>query len=126
MEIAFLIKVKNNKFKMEIMEILTNNNEQLQYDNAVKRVKKIKGFYIHFLIYCIINCYIIYFNIQNLEPGENYFQIKNFITALCWGIGLASHGLSIFGPNIFFGKDWEEKKIKQYMEKDKQQTKNWN
>ncbi len=108
------------------MEILSNNNQQLQYEIAAKRVKKIKGFYVHLTVYCVVNMYIIYFNIQNLNPGESYFQFKNFITAFFWGIGLVAQAVSVFGPNIVFGKTWEEKKIKQYMEKDQQQTQKWN
>jgi hypothetical protein len=40
-------------------------------------------------------------------------------TALFWGIGLAAHGLSVFGNTIFFGQNWEEKKIQELMDKDK-------
>ncbi len=36
-----------------------------------------------------------------------------------WGIGLASHWLHVFGKNVFFSKNWEEKKIREFMEKDK-------
>jgi len=32
---------------------------------------------------------------------------------------LVAHGLSTFGGEIFFGSDWEEKKIKELMEKEK-------
>jgi hypothetical protein len=34
---------------------------------------------------------------------------------LGWGIGILSHALQVFG----IGKNWEEKKIKELMEKDK-------
>ena len=108
------------------MEILSNSNQQIQYEIAAKRVKRIKGFYIHLLIYITVNLYIVYFNIQNLKPSESYFQFHNFATAFFWGIGLVAQAGSIFGPDLFFGKSWEEKKIKQYMEKDKQETKKWN
>ena len=35
-----------------------------------------------------------------------------------WGIGIVIHGLTTF-PFGIFGKEWEERKIKEYMEKDK-------
>jgi hypothetical protein len=36
-----------------------------------------------------------------------------------WGIGLAAHWLGVFGKNIVFSKAWEERKIKEFMDKDK-------
>ncbi|MBT8188621.1 MAG: 2TM domain-containing protein, partial [Croceitalea sp.] len=35
--------------------------------------------------------------------------------ALGWGIGLIAHGLNAFGYNPILGKDWEERKIKEFM-----------
>lgn len=97
--------------------------DQIAYDNALKRVRKIKGFYTHLIVYIVINIMIIVLNTQNLKPGESYFQWNNFATALFWGIGLAAHGLSVFIPAIVLGRDWEERKIKELMEK--QKNGNW-
>lgn len=99
--------------------------EQIKYENAIKRIKKIKGFYIHLLVYIVINIMIIVVNIQNLETGESYFQFKNFFTAFFWGIGIVSHALSVFGPDLFLGNDWEEKKIKELMDKEKRDQQKW-
>ncbi|SHH03960.1 2TM domain-containing protein [Flavobacterium micromati] len=93
--------------------------EQSKYENAIKRVKKIKGFYSHLLVYVVINIMILIVNVQSLDKGESYLSLKNFSTALFWGIGLAAQGLSVFGPNIVLGQNWEEKKIKELMEKEK-------
>ncbi len=68
---------------------------------------------------------IIIVNIQNLDKEDSYFQIENFFTAFFWGIGLLSHALSVFGPNLFLGKDWEDKKIKQLMEKENSNQQKW-
>jgi uncharacterized integral membrane protein len=100
--------------------------EQIKYDKAINRVKKIKGFYTHLAVYVVINIIFVIVNIQNLDKGESYFQFKNFSTAFFWGIGLVAHGLSTFGGEIFFGSDWEEKKIKELMEKEKTQQQKWN
>jgi hypothetical protein len=42
------------------------------------------------------------------------------MTAFFWGIGLVAHGFSVFVPQWFLGNDWEERKIKEIMEKEKQ------
>ena len=68
----------------------------MRYEEAVKKVKKLKGFYTHALVYLVINIMLVILNIQNLNEGESYFQFKNFMTAFCWGIGLLAHGLSTF------------------------------
>jgi len=87
-------------------------------ERARKRVKKIKGFYSHLLVYVVINLMVVVINIQDLEPGESYFQYKNFFTLFFWGIGLAIHGLTVFLPDFILGKKWEERKIREYMEED--------
>lgn len=97
----------------------TNFNNEIKYEAALKRVKKIKGFYTHLCVYIIINIMIIIVNVQNLDEGESYFQLKNFLTALSWGIGLLAHGLATFLPFYIFGNDWEARKIQELMEKEK-------
>ena len=97
----------------------TNLIEKERYERAAKRVKRIRGFYIHALIYVVVNIMIVILNIQNLDAGESYFQWHNFFTLFFWGIGLLAHGLSVFIPNIILGKDWEERKIKELMNDEK-------
>lgn len=101
----------------------SNYEEQKRLERAKKRVKKIKGFYSHALVYVVINLMIVVINVQNLEIGESYFQYENFFTLFFWGIGLAVHGLSVFLPDFILGKNWEERKIKEIMDRDK---KHWN
>ena len=95
------------------------NQPEDKYAAAQRKVKRLKGFYTHLIIYLVVNTFIIFINISNLETGESYFKMENFFTAFFWGIGLTAHGLSVFGGNIFFGRNWEEKKIKELMEKEK-------
>lgn len=101
----------------------SNYIEKDRYERAAKRVKSIRGFYSHALVYVVINIMIVVINIQNLDSGESYFQWRNFTTLFFWGIGLLAHGLSIFTPNFILGKGWEERKIKEIMEKDKKSWK---
>ncbi|WP_040278149.1 2TM domain-containing protein [Psychroserpens damuponensis] len=93
-----------------------------RYQLAARRVKQIKGFYTHALIYILVNLVLVYVNFQNLDEGESYFQWRNFITLAFWGIGLLAHCASVFLPNMIFGKHWEEKKIKEFMDKDSNET----
>lgn len=96
-----------------------STQDEIKYQEALKRVKKIKGFYTHAIVYVFVNIMIVFLNVKNLDPGETYFQFKNFLTAFFWGIGLLAHGLSVFVPNWIMGQNWEERKIKEFMEKEK-------
>ena len=103
-----------------------NTQDEIKYREALKRVKKIKGFYTHAIVYVFVNIMIVFLNVKNLDPGETYFQFKNFMTAFFWGIGLVAHGLSVFVPNWIMGQNWEERKIKEFMEKEKNNQNQWN
>jgi hypothetical protein len=97
--------------------MIMQNQDEIKYQEAVKRVKRIKGFYTHALIYLVINIMIFVVNVQSSTEG--IFHLKNFSTAIFWGIGLVAHGMSVFMPSLILGKNWEDKKIKELMEKEK-------
>lgn len=99
---------------MELME--RNFMENEKYERAAKKVKRIKGFYSHLVVYIVVNLMIVIINIQQLKPGESYFQWENFLTLGFWGIGLLAHALSVFMPDFIMGKNWEERKIQEYMD----------
>ena len=99
-----------------------NLNRDERYEIAAKRVKRIKGFYVHLLVYILVNIFIIAGNFMNNSNNDPLFwSWQTFSTALFWGIGLVAHGLSVFGKNLFFSSNWEEKKIQELMDKDKSQ-----
>lgn len=99
-----------------------NFNPDDRYQLAYKRVKRIKGFYIHALVYVLVNAFIVISSFNKSDIGaEVFFRWETFSTALFWGIGLLAHGMSVFGREIFFGQNWEEKKIQEFMNKDKNQ-----
>ena len=55
--------------------------------------------------------------IENIDPGENVWHA--FKVPFFWGIGLVFHGIKAFDSVPFIGKDWEERKIKEMMDKKK-------
>jgi hypothetical protein len=99
-----------------------NFNRDERYEIAAKRVKRIKGFYVHLLVYILVNIFIIAANSMNNSNNDPLFwSWQTFSTAFFWGIGLVVHSLSVFGKNLFFSSNWEEKKIQEFMDKDKSQ-----
>ena len=102
---------------------MNDNNltpDEIKYQQALKRVKRIKGFYSHLMVYVVINVMLLIVNYKNSDAGEDFWRWQMFSTAFFWGIGLLAHGLSVFMPMMIMGKDWEERKIKQLMEREKQ------
>ena len=82
-----------------------------KYIKAQNRVKKIKGFYNHLMVMIVLIPFLIFINLK-LTPDFHWFW---------WAIlgnlvGLFFHWLGVFGFNkLGFGKDWEERKIQEYM-----------
>ncbi|WP_449400032.1 2TM domain-containing protein [Chryseobacterium wanjuense] len=54
-----------------------------------------------------------------MKPNESIWQLKYFSLPLFWGIGVIGYGMSVFLPGFVLGNKWEEKKIKELMEKEK-------
>lgn len=100
------------------------------FNAAYRKVRRIKGFYSHLKVYIIVNIIIIISNLNNGFIG-NRIEIRGFrdwevySTTFYWGIALAIHAFTVFGPDIFFNKDWEDRKIQKYMEKEAQNKKKW-
>ena len=89
--------------------------EEQQYILAKKRVKRIKGFYTHLTIYCIVIPVIIFVNL-NFEPHFHWF----WFSLIGWGTGLFCHFLNVFVfNNKSLTKNWEDRKIKEIMNEDK-------
>jgi len=82
------------------------------YKRAKKRVEEIKGFYAHLIVYIIINAILVAINLL-VTPGFLWCLIPLF----GWGLGLFFHAVFGFGLFGIFTKEWEDKKIKEFMAK---------
>ena len=90
------------------MQVIENNNE-LRYRRAKDRVTKIKGFYTHLTIYVIFVVFFIYLNLNSGSFPWALFPIVG------WGMGIFGHASEAFEYSIFFGKKWEQRKIKEIL-----------
>lgn len=97
--------------------------DEERYVKAQKKVKEIKGFYAHLFWYVVVNLFLTFgSSLGQLFRGEGIdieFHFSYSSVWFFWGIGLAFHWFGVFGKNIVFSKDWEERKIKDFMDKDK-------
>ncbi|MBS7254485.1 2TM domain-containing protein [Flavobacterium branchiicola] len=106
-----------------------NNNDE-QFIIAYRKVKRIKGFYSHLKVYILVNVIIIASNLNKEIFGRGFndgglLDWHTYSTAIFWGIALLAHALSVFGRDVFFSSDWEEKKIQEYMKKEPSNTNKW-
>jgi len=100
--------------------------EEDRYIRAKKRVEQLKGFYWHLAFYLGVNIFISTSKIiNNLSDGETFMEafwdFGTFAVWFFWGIGMFFHTLGVFKQNILFSKDWEERKMNEFMEEEKQQ-----
>lgn len=94
-----------------------NKTEELRYKRARKKVKELKGFYIHLLVYLVFLALAL-FSSQML----NHSPVEISIWGMgLWGVGLLAHGCSVFIPNFLLGGQWQERKIKEIMDKEKRE-----
>lgn len=87
-------------------------DEQTRYQEAKKQVEEIKGFYFHLISYLLVNAVLLIINL--LTSPEYLWFIWPIIG---WGVGLIIHAFSVFGGLL--GKSWEERKIKEIMDREK-------
>ena len=100
---------------------MTDKNQKLE--KARKRVEEIKGFYSHVLVYVLVNLFLLLIA-SNIFDGIASIHVpawSYFTTPFFWGIGLLFHGLYVFQFKSGFLKKWEERKIREIMEKDKEE-----
>ncbi|MGB7786748.1 MAG: 2TM domain-containing protein [Salinimicrobium sp.] len=95
----------------------TQHNEESAYLRAQQRVKEIKGFYGNLITYCLVIPLLAFINYKTYW-GFQWF----WFPLLGWGLGIAMHGFTVFK----YGRAWEERKIREIMEKEKQHSKTWN
>ncbi|QLG44013.1 2TM domain-containing protein [Costertonia aggregata] len=96
--------------RVSVVETQESYIEDKRYEKAKERVEAIKGFYGNLTSYCIVIPILAYINYRTTSFPWAIFP------ALGWGFGLFGHGLQAFGYNPLFGRKWEEKTIKKYME----------
>ncbi len=99
------------------------SDKERAYLNAQNRVEKLRNFYIHLAVYLVINGVISTAKIvRNMQNGESFqeafFDWGAFGLWTLWGIGLAIHAFSVFVLPSILGHNWEEEKIKQFMEEE--------
>ena len=83
-----------------------------RYQKAKERVEAIKGFYGNLFAYMLVIPFLIWLNTRTTDFPWAIFPI------VFWGLGLITHGMEAYGMNPLWGKRWEERKIREFMDQD--------
>lgn len=83
-----------------------------RYQKAKEKVEAIKGFYGNLTAYCIVIPSLTWLNYVTTSYPWVIFPM------LGWGLGVLLHGMEVYGYNPLWGKRWEERKLRELMEKE--------
>ncbi|WP_297983953.1 2TM domain-containing protein [uncultured Chryseobacterium sp.] len=110
-------KVKVPILSQKITAMNTQNNQEIKaYEKAAKRVEELKGFYGNLISYCIFIPFLFFVNYMT---SPKYWWA--FWPMFGWGIGVVAHAIQVFG----IGRDWEEKQIRKYMQREETNERKW-
>jgi len=90
----------------EDTEMKAEENMTWEEQRALEYVRDVKGFYSHLLTYVLVMPFIFILNYM-VSPGYIWVWFSLF----GWGLGVVSHGLSVFELFKFFGADWEKRQV---------------
>ncbi|NHF59454.1 2TM domain-containing protein [Flavobacteriaceae bacterium TP-CH-4] len=105
------------------------NKTRTKYERAQKRVAELRGFYNHLTVYILVNAAllilrekftIILISKEALGNPEflDWLNWNTYGTSIVWGIALCIHALRTFSGISFFGRKWEERQIRRFMEEE--------
>ena len=99
---------------------MENESRENKYLRAKERVADIKKFYTSLMFYVVFMISLGYLNYYS-----NQWRYMWFLwAAFGWGIGLVFQATKAFRWTPFMNKDWEERKIKEFMEEDENELPN--
>jgi len=100
---------------------MDNFNKESKYIRAKERVAILKKFYSNLLSYIVFISFL-----AGLNYYTNQWRSPWFLwAAFGWGIGLIFHAVKAFNWVPFMNKDWEDRKIKEFMDEENNTNNQW-
>ncbi len=100
---------------------MEDQNRENKYLRARERVTQLKKFYSNLTSYVLVIALL-----AGINYWSNEWRYMWFLwAALGWGIGIAFHAFHVFGFDPLFGRDWEERKIQEFMDEDEKDGNRW-
>ena len=105
---------------MEATRYPNDSEKNQRYLRAKKKAEALRKFYKHLIIYVVVNIVISGFKIKGyMEDGYSFEEtlglIDIWVVWAVWGAFVLLQAIRTFKSNVILGADWEEKKIREYM-----------
>lgn len=89
------------------------------YDQAVYRVAQIRRFYVHLFLFGIVLGIYILKNYFGVQLNFILFEIIDLTVVSIWALVIAIKTVNLFSGELLFGKNWENRKMDEFMGKEK-------
>jgi hypothetical protein len=97
--------------------IQNGSTDKERYERARQRVEILRGFYGHAIVFVFVNLGLAAYNLI-VSPDDLWFVY----TLAGWGIGLVAHGAYAMGSGRFLGEAWQERKIREEMDRERRRS----
>ena len=117
---SFAVAIPMLTKQVNIMRRIESKSEfDDRYIRAKKHVEEVKEFYYSLISYCLVIPFLIFINYKT-SWNFQWFWFPMF----GWGIGLLFHAYRVYVNDGMLGKNWEQRKIEEYMREEEQNR--WN
>jgi len=116
---SFAVAIPMLTKQVSIMRTTSTSRIDDGYVRARKHVEELKAFYYGIISYCVVIPFLIFVNYWTSWDYQ-WFWWPMF----GWGIGIAFHAYKVFVNNGVLGRNWEQRKIDEFMQEEEKQ--NWN
>ena len=116
---SFAVAIPMLTKQVSIMKNQSVTRMDDSYVRARKHVEELKEFYYSLISYVIIIPFLAFINYTTSWQYQWFWW-----PMLGWGIGLTFHAYKVFMHNGVFGRNWERKKIEEFMRDD--ENNRWN
>lgn len=108
--LAAVFEIDLNRLKEPDMDPARPAHIRPEEALALAHVRKVKAFYVHLIWYVAVIPVLAVVNLVR-EPAYLWFVWP----ALGWGLGVASHGATVFNLLPFLNGAWEQRQVEKYL-----------
>lgn len=117
---SFAVAIPMLTKQISVMKTRTKDQFDDSYVRARKHVEEVKEFYYGVISYIVVIPFLIFINYWTFW-GYQWFWWPMF----GWGIGIAFHAYKVYVNDGVLGRNWERKKIEEYMREEENKNR-WN
>tara|TARA_R110000868_G_scaffold291085_5_gene551463 strand:- start:13193 stop:14539 length:1347 start_codon:yes stop_codon:yes gene_type:complete len=117
---SFAVSIPMLTKQVSIMRTDSPSKIDDSYLRARKHIEQLKEFYYGIVSYVVVIPFLIYINYKTYW-GFQWF----WFPMLGWGLGIAIQAFKVYVSDGIFGRNWEDRKIRQYMNYDEEEDTRW-